>query len=380
MLPVRASVDRLQLTAFRNHAALCLVTEGKSVALTGLNGAGKTNVLEALSLLTPGRGLRRAVLTDIVPVQTPQQGWTVFAHVESISGAAQLGTGLVLTPEGMSRRSRIDGATVSSPAAFCEHVRVSWLTPAMDGLFMGAAGDRRRFLDRLVLSVDPEHGSRVSKFDRALRARNKLLEVSSPDARWLDGLEHEIAELGVAVAAARAETVARLQGLIAESRDTASPFPWASVRLEGWIERAVLEEPASVVEERYQASLRERRSRDAAAGRATDGPHISDLLIFYGQKDIAAAQCSTGEQKALLLGLILAHARLVGRLSGMMPLLLLDEVVAHLDPERRLALYDALEQMNAQAWLTGADPAAFRQLEGHMALFGIVPGLATRHI
>jgi DNA replication and repair protein RecF len=356
------------------------VTEGKSVALTGLNGAGKTNVLEALSLLTPGRGLRRAVLTDIVPVQTPQQGWTVFAQVESISGAAQLGTGLVLTPEGMPRRSRIDGAPVSSPAAFCEHVRVSWLTPAMDSLFMGAAGDRRRFLDRLVLSADPEHGSRVSKFDRALRARNKLLDVSSPDARWLDGLEHEIAELGVAVAAARAETVARLQGVIAESRDTASPFPWASVRLEGWIERAVLEEPASVVEDWYKASLRERRSRDAAAGRATDGPHISDLLIFYGQKDIAAAQCSTGEQKALLLGLILAHARLVGRLSGMMPLLLLDEVVAHLDPERRLALYDALEQMNAQAWLTGADPAAFRQLEGHMAVFGIVPGLATRHL
>jgi DNA replication and repair protein RecF len=378
MLPVRAHIQRLSLSGFRNHLSLRLATEGGSVVLTGPNGAGKTNVLEALSLLTPGRGLRRAVLTDMICAQEPGQGWTVSAHIESVNGAAHLGTAVQPGADGFVRRSRIDAEAVQSLTSFCDHLRICWLTPAMDGLFTGTAGDRRRFLDRMVLSVDPEHGTRVAKFEKALRARNKLLETPYPDARWLDGLEHEIAELGVAVAAARAETVSRLQGLIDEERGNESPFPWARVELEGWIERKVLEEPASKVEEMYQASLHERRGRDAAAGRATDGPHISDLVVGYGQKGVPAAQCSTGEQKALLLGLVLAHARLVGRLSGIMPLILLDEVVAHLDPDRRSALYTTLEQMSAQAWLTGADPAAFTQLKDRLAVFEITAGSARR--
>jgi DNA replication and repair protein RecF len=272
------------------------------------------------------------------------------------------------------RRFRIDRAGVSSASAFAEHLRVIWLTPAMDGLFGGSPGERRRFLDRLVLAVDADHGARVNALERALRNRNRLLEDHGTDPRWLDAAEHEVADIAVAVAAARADTVRRLAALIAEEADPASPFPHAGLALDGAIENAVLEEPALATEARYRTILHESRSRDRLAGRTLAGPHVTDLLVVHGPKGIAAERASTGEQKALLLGLILAHARLVARLVGTTPILLLDEVAAHLDPVRRSALYDRLIEFGAQVWLTGADLSAFAEIADHAALLEVSPG------
>jgi DNA replication and repair protein RecF len=246
----------------------------------------------------------------------------------------------------------------------------------MDGLFVGPAAERRRFIDRLVLAVDPEHGSRVNALERSLRARNRLLESPNPDPHWLDAAEHETAELAVAVAAARADTVHRLSAALGASR--APAFPSAEIALEGWMETLLLTHPAVEVEDRYRAVLKENRGRDAAAGRTLDGPHLSDLAVVYAPKGIAARDASTGEQKALLIGLVLAHAGLVAEMSGAAPVILLDEVVAHLDPGRRSALYDALERLGAQIWMTGADPAAFAAIAPRAELFDVTPGQVQR--
>lgn len=263
---------------------------------------------------------------------------------------------------------------MSGPSAFADHLRVVWLTPAMDGLFTGPAGDRRRFLDRLVLAVDPSHGTRVNAFERALRSRNKLLEEGARDPRWLDAVEHETAELAVSVAAARIETVARLAGLIAETKSDSGIFPHAEILLGGWMEDRIGSGSAADAEDIYRDRLRELRGRDRAAGRTTEGPHASDLTVRHAPKQMPANLCSTGEQKALLLGLVLAHARLVARLSGATPIVLLDEVAAHLDPDRRGALYGVLEDLGAQSFMTGADIALFDSLGPNSAVFSIGPG------
>lgn len=377
-----AAVRRLVLTRFRSYTALDLEVGAGLIVLTGANGAGKTNILEALSLLSPGRGLRRAdpaelpqaPRTGIDPAGSDRGGsYAVSAAVEGALGLAQLGTGLAPGEEG-PRRCRIDREPVSSPAAFGDHLRVVWLTPAMDGLFAGSAGERRRFLDRLVLAVDPAHGARVNALERALRNRNRLLEMGG-EARWLDAAEREAAEIAVAVAAGRADTVRRLAGLIEAER--ASPFPRAGLALEGVLEAAVLVHPAVEVEETYRLALRDARPRDRAAGRTLEGPHLSDLAVLHLDKALPAARASTGEQKALLAGLVLAHARLVARLTGQTPLLLFDEVAAHFDPERRQALFERLLGFGAQAWLTGADRAAFEPLAGQAALYEVTPGMVT---
>jgi DNA replication and repair protein RecF len=376
-------ICRLTLTNFRSYRAATIAPKASVVALTGPNGAGKTNVLEAISFLSPGRGLRRAQLDEIAfteggggatdgthdhsPPASPlalRLSWAVSAEVDGALGLATLGTGAEPAPSGdtLSRKYRIDREPVSSATAFADHLRVVWLIPAMDGLFLGPASERRRFLDRLVLAVDAGHGARVSALERALRARNRLLESPSPDARWLDAAERETAEIAVAVAAARAETVRRLAAALAERREAQSGFPTAAIALDGVMEEAVLTDPAVEVEDRYRALLKANRARDAAAGRTLDGPHLTDLAVHYREKGIAAAMASTGEQKALLIGLVLAHAALVGDMTGSAPLILLDEVVAHLDPDRRAALFDALERLGAQVWMTGADPAAFASL------------------
>jgi DNA replication and repair protein RecF len=225
-----------------------------------------------------------------------------------------------------------------------------------------------------VLAVDGTHSSRVNALERSLRSRNRLLEQPSPDAHWLDAIEHETAELAIAVAAARAETVRRLAAALLRNRDPASPFPWAGVALDGWVENALMELPATEVEDRYRTTLRENRARDAAAGRTTDGPHLTDLEVLYGPKGIAANLASTGEQKALLIGLVLAHAGLVAEMTRHAPLLLLDEVVAHLDPGRRAALYDALAALDAQVWMTGADPAPFVAVAARAQMLAVSPG------
>jgi len=367
-------IRRLVLSNFRSYHAASLDVAAPLVVLTGPNGAGKTNLIEAISFLAPGRGLRRATIEEVAFAEG-DGSWAVSAEVEGMLGLATLGTGLeppVSDETTRSRACRIDREPVGSSAAFADHLRVVWLVPAMDQLFMGPASERRRFLDRLVLAVDAEHQSRVNALERALRSRNRLLEDPRPDPHWLDAIEHETAELAVAVAAQRAETVHRLQAALAQRQDDA--FPSAEIALDGWMERMLPDHPAVEVEERYRAILRDNRPRDAAAGRTVDGPHLTDLAVTYAPKGIAAADASTGEQKALLIGLVLAHAGLLAEMTGFAPVLLLDEVVAHLDPARRVALYDALGRIGAQVFMTGADAAAFADVGPGAELFVVAPG------
>jgi DNA replication and repair protein RecF len=371
-----AFIRRLTLSNFRSyHAAQIELAKAGPVVLTGANGAGKTNLIEAVSLLAPGRGLRRATLEELA-FSEGDGAWAAAAEIEGMLGLATLGTGID-PPAGEdsapTRKCRVDRETVSSATAFADHLRVVWLTPAMDPLFNGPASERRRFLDRLVLAVDAQHSSRVAALERSLRSRNRLLETQG-DAYWLDAVEHETAEIAVAVAAARAETVSRLSGALATAGAQAPGFPDAEVALDGWMEKLLPSHSATEIEDRYRALLRESRPRDAAAGRTLDGPHLSDLTVTHAGKHIPAADASTGEQKALLIRLVLAHAGLIKEMTGFAPLLLLDEIVAHLDPTRRAALYDALTNLGAQVFMTGADPAAFGDIGGRAQVFVVRPG------
>ena len=375
-----ASIRRLTLTNFRNYHAASIDVDGGPIVLVGANGAGKTNLIEAISFLTPGRGLRRATQEEIAFAEG-DGSWAVSAEVEGALGLATLGTGVeppLAEDIPAQRLCRIDREPVTSVAAFADHIRVIWLTPSMDGLFSGPASERRRFLDRLVLAVDAEHSGRVSALQRSLRSRNRLLENPRPDPHWLDAIEHETAELAVAVAALRTETVRRLQGALAARTAWGAAFPSAEIALQGWMEQMLADRPAVEVEDRYRSVLRENRPRDAEAGRTLDGPHLTDLAVRYAAKDIPAADASTGEQKALLIGLVLAHAGLVGEMTGIAPLLLLDEIVAHLDPRRRAALYDGVSDLGSQVWMTGADPATFADIAPRSQVFEIAAGKISK--
>jgi DNA replication and repair protein RecF len=368
---------RVALADFRSYATLDLRASARMVALAGDNGAGKTNLLEALSLFTPGRGLRRAELAEMAR-EGGAGGFAVSLEIEGEEGGPlQMGTGLDIAEGAAQRRCRLDREPVSSPRAFADHVRIVWLTPSMDGLFTGSAGDRRRFLDRLVLAVDSDHGTRVAALEKALRNRNRLLEERRGERIWLDAAEREIAELAIAVAAARRETVERLAALIAAGRDEDSPFPWAEIALDGEIDRLLAERPALEAEDLYRVLLRDNRARDAAAGRTLIGPQASDLAVLHGPKQCEARRASTGEQKALLVGLVLAHARLVAAMSGIAPFVLLDEIAAHFDPARRGALFDALQGLGGQVWMTGADVSLFDDLRGRADLFFVAGGRVT---
>lgn len=373
-----AFIRRLTLANFRSyHAAQIELAGPGPVVLTGANGAGKTNLIEAISLLAPGRGLRRAT-TEELAFSEGDGAWAVSAETEGMLGLATLGTGIdppVGEDSGSTRKCRIDRESVGSAAAFADHLRVVWLVPAMDPLFNGPASERRRFLDRLVLAVDAQHSSRVAALERSLRSRNRLLGDAHSDSHWLDAIEHETAEVAVAVAAARAETVDRLAGALAAARSSAPEFPRAEIALEGWMEKLLSDHKAIEVEDRYRALLKANRARDATAGRTLDGPHLSDLAVTHAGKGIAASDASTGEQKALLIRLVLAHAGLIKEMTGFAPLLLLDEVVAHLDPARRAALYDALANLGAQVWMTGADPVAFGDIVGRAQMFEVRGGM-----
>ena len=372
-----AFIRRLMLTNFRSyHAAQVALDRAGPIVLTGANGAGKTNLIEAISLLAPGRGLRRATMEELAFTEG-DGAWAASAEIEGMMGLATLGTGIE-PPTGeeaaSARRCRIDRESVGSAMAFAEHLRVVWLTPAMDPLFNGPASERRRFLDRLVLAVDAQHSSRVAALERSLRSRNRLLEDPPGDSHWLDAIEHETAEVAVAVAAGRAETVNRLSDALGAARAQAPEFPQAEIALQGWMEQLLPDHSAVEIEDRYRTLLKENRLRDAAAGRTLDGPHLSDLTVATRSKNIPAADASTGEQKALLIRLVLAHAGLIKQMTGFAPLLLLDEVVAHLDPTRRAALYDALSSLGAQVWMTGADPAAFGDIVGRANVFVVRNG------
>jgi DNA replication and repair protein RecF len=375
-----ARIRRLTLTNFRSYRSAQIEAGGELVVLTGPNGAGKTNLIEAISFLAPGRGLRRATLEDVA-FSEGDGSWAVSADVEGGLGLALLGTGIEPPASEdvvIARRCRIDREPVASASAFADHLRVVWLVPAMDALFNGPASERRRFLDRLVLAIDAEHLTRVNALERALRSRNRLLEDPRADPHWLDAVEHETAELAVAVTAQRVETVTRLQAALAARAAAASAFPAAEIALTGWMEPLVPQLPAVEIEDRYRVTLRDNRSRDAAAGRTLDGPHLSDLTVVHAGKRIAAADASTGEQKALLIGLVLAHAALLAEMSGHAPVLLLDEVVAHLDPERRSALYAELAALQAQVWMTGADATAFADIAATSEMFEVLPGQVRR--
>lgn len=361
-------VERLVLTGFRNHRRLELMLDSRPVVLLGANGAGKTNLLEAVSLLSAGQGMRRAAYADLA-LRGGDGCWAVAASVHTTTGPVDIGTGLdarALRSERAGRVVRINGETQASSGALAEHVEVLWLTPQMDGLFTGPAGDRRRFLDRLVLCFDPAHATRSNQFERAMRQRNRLLDEGSRDAAQFAGLEAVMAETGVAIAAAREQAVVALRSVISARRERApdSAFPWAAIAIEGELEEAVAIEPAVDVEDRYARQLASGRERDRAAGRTLAGPHRSDLVVGHGPKEMPAALASTGEQKALLIGLVLAHAEMLRDRhgGGEAPILLLDEIAAHLDAGRRAALFRELLRLGGQAWMTGTDAIAFDAL------------------
>ena len=376
-----AFIRRLTLSNFRSyHAAQVRLDRPGPIVLTGANGAGKTNLIEAISLLAPGRGLRRATMEELA-FSEGDGAWAISAEIEGMLGLATLGTGID-PPAGEesapTRKCRIDRESVRSATAFADHLRVVWLTPAMDPLFNGPASERRRFLDRLVLAVDAQHSSRVAALERSLRSRNRIIEDPSGDSHWLDAVEHETADVAVAVAAGRAETAKRLSAALEASRDNAREFPQAQIALQGWMEQLLPDHSAIEVEDRYRALLKDSRIRDAAAGRTLEGPHLSDLVVTHASKNIPAADASTGEQKALLIRLVLAHAGLIKQMTGFAPLLLLDEVIAHLDPSRRAALYDALSLLGAQVWMTCADPAAFGDVVGRAQVFLVRSGVVEQ--
>ncbi|WP_027161753.1 DNA replication/repair protein RecF [Mesorhizobium sp. WSM1293] len=363
-MPAQTHISKLTLTNFRNYAALTIDLAPGAVVFSGDNGAGKTNLLEAISFLTPGRGLRRAPYADVAR-EGGDGGFALHARLDGPDGQVEIGTGISggdTAGEG-GRRVRINGASARSAEDMLEWLRVVWLTPAMDALFTGPAADRRRFLDRLVLAIDPGHGQRAIDYEKAMRGRNRLLTESSRDDRWFDAIETQMAETGVAIAAARAEMVRLLAAMIDRLPDT-GPFPQADIGLSGELEAEIAVAPAVDVEERFRRTLAEGRERDRAAGRTLDGPHRSDLVVRHRPKAMPAELCSTGEQKALLVGIVLSHARLTGEMSGMTPILLLDEIAAHLDSGRRAALFSILEELNCQAFMTGTDAALFSSLQG----------------
>jgi DNA replication and repair protein RecF len=361
----RTAITHLVLTDVRSYARAELALDGRAVVLTGPNGAGKTNLLEAVSLLTPGRGLRGASLAEIgrrLPGEALGRAWAVAAVVSHDAEEVRLGTGAE-TPGAARRTARLEGETVP-PGRLAEHQRQVWLTPAQDRLFLGGAGDRRRFFDRLAFAGDPPHAVHAAAYERALRERMRLLNEGPADAAWLSALEATLAEAGARLAEGRARTLKALQAEV-DARG-ARPFPQARLTLTGEWEALALEGAAAAdIQPRLARALAAGRDRDAAAGRALSGPHRGDLAVWHAEKDRPASECSTGEQKALILNLVLAQAARLSRAeSAPNPILLLDEVAAHLDRRRRAALFDEISALGLQAFLTGTDELLFEDLKG----------------
>ena len=349
----------------------------RPLVLTGPNGAGKTNLLEAVSYLSPGRGLRGARLADVAHMAGPDQGraraWSVAGVLAGDGGETALGSGWQAPAgpgEAERRAVRIDGGAASGPAAFAAHVGMVWLTPAMDRLFSGPPAERRRFLDRLVFAIDAGHAARVQRYDRARRHRARLLRTGAGDDAWLGAVERSMAENAVAIGAARLDLALRLERFLPADKE---PFPRITLAADGLVERGLARAPALDVEERFREHLAETRRAEAEGGSA-DGPQRSDLLVTDRARGMAAEQCSTGEQKAMLIALIVAHARLVEGQHRCAPVLLLDEIAAHLDENRRRALFEIIVDVGAQAWLTGTERAVFRPLGAAAQFFAVRPG------
>ncbi len=375
----RVGVANLILTDFRSYASARIAPGLDNVVLTGANGAGKTNMLEAVSFLAPGRGLRGARLSEVArrdidaAADAPSRQWAVAGRLECAGEIADVGTGLDpdALRDGRERRIvRVDGETQKSQASLAEHLAVVWLTPQMDGLFIEGPGGRRRFLDRLVYAADPAHAGRVSAYEQAMRERARLLQEqgAGADAKWLSALEATMAEKGIAVAAARREMLGRLAGFLDGDQ---GPFPSAEVTLAGGPEGWLDEGPALAAEDRFRQHLAAGRMGDAADGRTNVGPHRTDMRVRHAEKRREAEFCSTGEQKALLIALVLAHARMQAAEASRRPVLLLDELAAHLDAERRRHLFDILCGLDTQVWMTGTDAQLFDGMRGRARFFRV---------
>ncbi|MFK7792309.1 MAG: DNA replication/repair protein RecF [Devosiaceae bacterium] len=372
-MPDGPRITRLTLTGFRNHSNTSLRFSGQQVAFTGQNGAGKTNILEGISLLSPGRGLRRAKYADMAGA-SGKGGFAVSANLMPADYSPDedpitIGTGLP-GPMASSRDIRIDKVPVKGGEALLEHCTMLWLTPAMDGLFTGGASDRRRFFDRMVMALHPGHGRTATRFENAMRQRNKLLDEGVSDPVWFEAVELEMAKSGAAMQSARLEVLAKIKRAVEEARGAVSAFPHALLDLAGF--------DGFVDADAYRKQLANGRSRDRAAKRTLEGPHRVDLLVRHGPKDVDAKLASTGEQKALLIGLILAQARLVKAETGRAAILLLDEIAAHLDAGRRAALYALCEELGGQTFMTGTDAALFEALGSNADHFTVDDGTAER--
>lgn len=344
------------------------------IVLTGPNGAGKTNVLEAISLLTPGRGLRAAANEEIQNKDDPS-AWAIAADIETGGANVQVGTGL----QDNKRIVRINGVPSKTQMALSDYMACIWLTPQMDRLFLDSAGGRRRFFDKLVFAFDASHAGRVSRYENAMSQRSKLLREGKADPVWLKSLESQMAETGVAIAAARLEFAARLQRAcdMAHEHEEAW-FPKARLHLTGTVEELLSKTAAVQVEEMFAYQLSQSRGRDSEYGGAATGPHKTDLSVRFAAKDMPADQCSTGEQKALLIGIILAHARLMKLERGAPPVLLLDEVAAHLDENRRAALFDLLIDLGGQVWMTGTDESLFSAARKRGQFWAVAAGQISK--
>ncbi len=376
--PALLAVRQLRLTDFRNYRQLRLDCDATPVVLVGANGAGKTNLLEALSFLAPGRGLRRARLDEVCRRSRSDDpdaaAWAVAATLETPEGRIAIGTGLEpgRSDGSLLRRVvRIDGRPAASQTALGRHVAAVWLTPQLDRLFLDGASDRRRFLDRLVTALHPEHAGDVAAYEKALRQRSRLLGEGNRDPHWFTALEDTMARHGVALAANRADTVQRLD---AAARLGVGPFPRASLAMAGEIDGWIAAMAALDAEDRLRSALAVNRLRDAETGTTSVGPHRSDLAVRHLDLDLPAAEGSTGQQKAVLVSIALAHARLVALSRGRPPLLLLDEIAAHLDAERRAALFDEVVALGAQSWMTGTDAELFKPLAGRAQLLRVADG------
>lgn len=366
-IPTRG-VERLSLTRFRCYEIFSVSLDTRSVVLTGPNGAGKTNLLESLSFLIPGRGLRRARLSEVQSQGSPEP-WAISTQLKDEGKSLHIGTGLdPEAPGGERRITKINGEKVKNQASLTEWVSVIWLTPQMDRLFLEGSQGRRRFLDRLVYGFDSGHAQRLNRYEHVLKERTLLLRQGRYDRCWIEGLEETLVNDGIALTIARREVVAQLSSVL---KNQGTAFPQAELFLEGTIEKLLDGRSLLDVEEEIRRLLCASREQDRLTGRASLGPHRSDLLVVHPEKKQPAALCSTGEQKALLLSIIMASAHLLSVRTGTIPLLLLDEVVAHLDETRRSALFNELLKLRIQAWLTGTDVSLFEELQGNVQFLSL---------